>query len=133
MQQLIAILHRLLPQPVKEEPTTDGVLLTAGDPGLVSIRMSMNGLIVSAYGIHWDDSHTPVRNDRELCKLSWQELPNDVSQQAVIAKAFIQAVIALRQSSFRICKYCNKAQPPEWQHDTNVCQGCAEKHLGVVH
>ena len=37
-----------------------------------------------------------------------------------------------RRRQFRRCKYCEKKFPPEHRHG-NVCHGCAERELGVVH
>ena len=39
------------------------------------------------------------------------------------------AGIARRQT----CRYCRETFNPGWMHDADVCQGCAERHLGVVH
>lgn len=131
--EFVSILHSLLPLPVSEEQSDDGVILTAGDPGLVVVDVSNRGLVISIFGVRWDGPHTPIRHDRELCSLSWQELPNDLPQQAIIVQALIQAAVAIRRCTFHICSYCKQPTPPEWQHNHNVCRGCAEKHLGVVH
>lgn len=37
-----------------------------------------------------------------------------------------------RQSEFRNCRYCERRLPPEHMHG-DVCHGCAEIYLGVVH
>lgn len=133
VQQLTATLRGILPLPITEESIADGVLLTAGEPGLVSVNVSQRGMMVSVFAIRWDGPYTAVRNDREVCSLSWQELPDEVSQQTVIAFSLIHAAVLIRRATFRICKYCNETNPPEWQHSDDVCRGCAEKHLGVVH
>jgi hypothetical protein len=39
------------------------------------------------------------------------------------------AGIAQRQT----CRYCGESFNPGWMRDDDVCQGCAEKHLGVIH
>lgn len=31
------------------------------------------------------------------------------------------------------CRYCGEAFNPGWMHEPDICQGCAEEHLGVVH
>lgn len=33
----------------------------------------------------------------------------------------------------RRCRYCRQTHPAGWMHEHNVCQGCAEIHLGVIH
>ena len=84
MRTLTDVLRGLLPPPVREEPSDDDVLLTAGDPGLVAVRVSGRGLTVAVFGIRWDGPHTPTRADRELCRLSWDELPAELPEQAVV-------------------------------------------------
>jgi hypothetical protein len=130
---LADILHNLLPTPVRQELSDDGVILTGGDPGLVVVRVSNGGVEVSVFGIRWNGPHTPTRSDRRLCYLSWEELPEDLPEQAVVVQALIQAALVARRAKFRMCRYCQRSMPPEWQHSGDVCQGCAEKHLGVVH
>jgi hypothetical protein len=130
---LAGILCGFLPAPVQQDLSDEGILLTAGDPGLVAVRVSDRGLVVSVFGIRWDGPHTPTRNDRELSRLSWEELPLELPEQAVVACSLIQAALVLRRAKFRECRFCQRSVPPEWQHGTDVCQGCAERHLGVVH
>jgi hypothetical protein len=46
--------------------------------------------------------------------------------------ALLAAARRARQAQFRTCRFCGDRFPPEHRHG-NVCHGCAEKHLGVVH
>jgi len=39
----------------------------------------------------------------------------------------------VRDAQFRKCRFCGERFPPERRHNGDVCHGCAEKHLGVVH
>jgi hypothetical protein len=130
---LADIICGILPTPVQQDVSEEGILLTAGGPGLVTVHMSDQGLVVSVFGIRWDGPHTPTRNDRELCRLSWDELPAELPEQAVMASSLIQAALVVRRAKFRACRFCQQSVPPEWQHGTDVCQGCAERHLGVIH
>ncbi len=132
-RSLTDVLRGLLPVPVREESSAEGVLLTAGDPGLVAVRLSDRGLAVSVFGVRWDGPHTPMRDDRELCALSWEEMPAELPEQVVAVHSLIQAAMVIRRSQFRVCRFCRESTPPEWQHATDVCQGCAERRLGVVH
>ena len=68
-----------------------------------------------------------------LCRLSWDELPATLPELAVIAQGLIQAAMVIRRAQFRRCMYCKKSTPPEWQHGADVCQACAERHLGVAY
>ena len=38
-----------------------------------------------------------------------------------------------RRRYFRICASCSERKPVGWMHDSQVCQGCAERTLGVVY
>jgi hypothetical protein len=130
---LTDVLREMLPAPVRQDLSDEGILLTAGDPGMVAVRVSDRGLVVSVFGIRWDGPHTPIRDDRDICRLSWNELPAELPEQAVVASALIQAALVLRRAQFRECRYCQRSVPPEWQHSADLCQGCAEQNSGVVH
>jgi len=123
---LIDVLRGLMPAPVREDLSEEGVLLTAGDPGLVAVRVSDHGVSVSVFGIRWDGPHTPIPDHRQLCYLAWEELPAEEPEQAVVVDSLVRAAVVIRRARFRECRYCQRSMPP-------VCQGCAERHLGVVH
>ena len=38
-----------------------------------------------------------------------------------------------RRRLFRICSTCSERKPAGWMHDQHVCQGCAERTLGIIH
>lgn len=44
----------------------------------------------------------------------------------------LDAAIAHRAGEFVACRHCGQLFPPEHRHD-DVCHGCSEKHLGIVH
>jgi hypothetical protein len=37
------------------------------------------------------------------------------------------------QAARRECRYCGRRMVPGHMHSEDVCQGCAERELGVVH
>jgi len=45
----------------------------------------------------------------------------------------IDAVCTARRRTFRWCRYCRQPTPPEYRHEGDICMGCAESVLGVVH
>lgn len=55
--------------------------------------------------------------------------PVDPEHLSKVIEGARAAGIAQRQT----CRYCGESFNPGWMHDDDVCQGCAEKHLGVVH
>ncbi len=50
----------------------------------------------------------------------------------VIQRAVADALRS-RRSNFRYCRYCRYQMAPEYRHEPNVCMGCSERWLGVVH
>jgi hypothetical protein len=109
------------------------VTLSGGDPGMVVIGSSGEGLRVCVYGVRWEGPHTPVANHRPLAEWSWSQLPADPAERFSLVRAAVQEAIRVRRSEFRNCRYCTAPNPPEWMHAEDVCQSCAEQHLGVVY
>jgi hypothetical protein len=60
----------------------------------------------------------------------WKRISTSVSD-AELASMLGEAKDA-RQSEFVRCRFCEQRFPPERRHG-DVCHGCAERHLGVVH
>ena len=46
---------------------------------------------------------------------------------------FAEGALRARAEEFRVCRFCKEEVAPEHCHDEDVCHGCAEKHLRVVH
>jgi hypothetical protein len=47
-----------------------------------------------------------------------------------------EAMVAAREHRARAvqtCRYCERSFVPGHMHSDDVCQGCAERHLGVIH
>lgn len=40
--------------------------------------------------------------------------------------------LRVREKQFVPCRFCGREFPPEHRHD-DVCHGCAERELGIVH
>jgi len=125
--------RRLLPDPIREEATAQGTTLRAGDPALVAVNLTEEGVAVSVCGVRWDGPHTPVPDDFPLAQVAWSQLGGNEAEAVVAVNLLIQAATVIRRTAFRRCRYCQENKPPEWQHEDDVCQSCAEKHLGVVH
>jgi hypothetical protein len=45
----------------------------------------------------------------------------------------ILAAMEARRAQFAQCRYCLRKVAAEHLHSPDVCHGCAERHLGVVH
>lgn len=130
-RMLTDLVRCLLPTPVREELTQEGLLLEGGDPGLVAVRISRRGLSVLIYGARWDGPCTPVADHRQLCHLPWKQLPADPGLLTTAVEGLIRTAGAIRRAQFIICKFCERQTPPEWRSDKQICQSCAENYLGV--
>jgi hypothetical protein len=126
-------LRRLLPDPVREEASGEGTTLVAGDPGRISVCLTDEGLAVSVFGVRWDGPHTPVPDHRPLAEVAWADFRGNEAEAVVAAYLLVQAATLVRRAAFRRCRYCGENTPPEWWHGEDACQGCAERHLVVVH
>ena len=73
------------------------------------------------------DGQTPVPSTRLWKKCDLTETNNDHLRELLIE------ALQTRLNEFNPCKYCGRYFPPEYRYDENICQGCAEEHLGLVH
>jgi hypothetical protein len=55
--------------------------------------------------------------------------PVDAARLAEVIDQARTEGIARRQT----CRFCGESFNPGWMHEDDVCQGCAEAHLGVSH
>lgn len=118
-----ALVRTMLPPPVREdEPDT----LIGGDPGEVVVHLAPQVITVSRFGVQWN-GHLPEPSHHEVARFD----PRTATPRAV-ARAVVRARSA-RLGTYRWCTHCHETLPPEWMHGEAVCQGCAEKHLGVVY
>ena len=90
---------------------------------------------------YWSD-YQRIKTLNSLSGNGWDIKPSypcltdfrDQGEEAVVAvQLLVQAAVVLRRAAFRRCRYCGQNTPPEWWHGEDACQGCAERHLGVVH
>jgi hypothetical protein len=122
---LVASLAHELPQPVTHETALDGAtLFVGGDPGEVVVRLTDDVLTVSEFAVEWQGPHTPVTRPVELGRVHWAWLPG-VEAMSVL-NALIEAARRSRRAKYRRCGACEQVKPPEWMHDEDVCQDCAE-------
>ena len=122
-----------LPQPVQRESSDAGELLVAGEPSLVAVLVSEDGVVVSTAGKRWEGSYTLVPDYQQFGRLAWSDLPDAMAEKLEAVRTLVDLAIAVRRATFRTCRYCGRSVPPEFHHADDVCQGCAERQLGVVH
>ena len=130
-ESLLDEIRSLLPDPVVDETQIDGdVVLVGGDPGEVIVRISGNKVSIGVFSIRLDGPHTPVVRPKQLATLKWKRLPASTTMMTL--HGLINAAVELRRAKYRKCEKCGETKPPEWMHDKQTCQSCAEKYLRVV-
>lgn len=131
-EQWIAFIASMLPQPVDQQQFPDGsVVFEAGDPREVVVRLTPTVIVVSEYLAVWKGPETPLVIARRVGAVNWRRLPESDAMKVV--ESLVHGARQSRQSTYRVCRYCDRTTPPEWMHDEDVCQRCAEPHLRVVH
>lgn len=114
----------------KAERTQDIIQINLGEYGDetgVIIVLASDLLEVRFPNIEWVGPHSPLSISK-----TWRRLEGEQVQNINLIN-FIHEAQAERRKTFQQCKYCNQLNPPGWMHQPDVCDSCAEKHLGVVH
>ena len=73
----------------------------------------------------WTEPHTPM-TEWKLVKTLDQDVSDDEVCQA-------EEELLNDIKYFQTCKRCNELNPDGWMHSKDMCQSCAEKHLGIVY
>jgi hypothetical protein len=97
-----------------------------GDRGII-VRVAPKTIEIRHPSINWQGAHTPTPST-----VVWRRIRADAVSDAVLAGLLERGIVA-RRRQFRKCRYCGHAFPPEHRHETSVCHGCAEHHLGIVY
>jgi hypothetical protein len=61
----------------------------------------------------------------------WKHIESKTTDEEL--ENLLEEALKKRRSEFKDCQYCRNSFPPEHRHSEDVCHGCAEKYLGVVH
>ncbi len=131
-ESLLASVRAELPSPVEQESAADGsVVLVGGQPGEVIVRLTRSLATVSEYSVEWDGPHEAVVRPVSLGTVRWRRMTE--GHALAILSTFIRAARESRLSKYRTCRFCERSVPPEQLHEEDVCQPCAQKHLGVVY
>jgi hypothetical protein len=127
----LAFFAAQLPEPVEREGTgEDTVLFLGGDPPEVIVRLSPRTIDVGEFTVRRVAGNAMV-TPRWLGRLRWTRLGTDRAIAAV--EALVAAARENRRSRFRTCVVCERLTAPEHLRDDEVCQGCAEHGLDVIH
>jgi hypothetical protein len=97
------------------------------DPdGHVGVAQSESGVTVGWIDVAWLGPSTPRGRLRDATHIPLP-LVNDELGEA------LEHAIRRRGAKVCGCRYCGERHVPGQMDSKDVCQGCAEQHLGVVH
>lgn len=62
----------------------------------------------------------------------WRRVDFDEFDSVDLA-SLLKSARSARRRQFNKCRYCGRKVPPEHRQSPDVCHGCAEQHMHVVH
>jgi hypothetical protein len=131
-EELLAFIAAQLTQPVEQqEDDESAIVFTSGDPGEVIVKLTASQVAVAEFAVSWHTPHTPVVEPIAIGIVNWTRISPEATMRAV--KALIAAAREARLAKFSECRSCERSLPPEWMHTEDLCQGCAEPEMKIVH
>lgn len=91
----------------------------------VGAAVAEAGAFVGWVDVSWFGPADPVRRLHDVIHVP-RVLGDDLCEA-------VDRVRDLREAALRSCRYCGERKTPGHMHAADVCQSCAERHLGVVH
>lgn len=132
----------LLPQPVNSNeivtefkdgyPIETDIEFTGGYPVEVVVKFSEEGISIATFKAFWHGPHELKAKPKQLALLKWSDLPKSLPDAVETIRPIVQKACKLRKATYSTCDSCKETNPPEWMHNENTCQACAEKQ-GVVY
>jgi hypothetical protein len=109
------------------ERTRDVIQISYNDERGIVVLVTAEVFEVRLPTIEWTcGSYGPVDSSRFWRRIKVGDVSDD-ELNLILSKA-----LKARQSQFKRCRYCGNSFPPE-HRDSDVCHGCAENILGIVH
>ncbi|RPJ62310.1 MAG: hypothetical protein EHM24_25975 [Acidobacteria bacterium] len=131
-ESLLASIQAELPSPVEQESVADGsVVFVGGQPGEVVVRLTKSLATVSEHVVEWEGPHEAVVRPVSFGTVHWRRMAE--GHALAVLSTLIRAARESRLSKYRTCRFCERSVPPEHLHEEDVCQSCAQRHLGVVY
>lgn len=98
-----------------------------GEKGII-ILVTPESIEIRLPTVEWTKStYGPAASSRFWKRVNESEITDEELEN------LLKEALKERRSEFKICRYCKEPVPPEHRHSEDVCHGCAERHLGVVH
>lgn len=109
------------------ERTRDCIQIDFGGGEGIVILITPEAIELRLPTIEWVSPHWPAGSSTFWKKV---EISNITDREL---ETLLREALKERQKQFKKCRFCKRRFPPEHMHDDDVCHGCAEKYLGVVH
>ena len=131
-EQLIAFISTHLPGPIEQQPGAEGSLIfTGGSPGEVIVHLTQVSVTIAEYSGAWETPSSFTVRPRRVGVLKWRRLPESELLSAL--GQLIKGAREARLARYRTCRFCGESSPPEWMDTDDVCVGCADRQMDVVH
>ena len=115
------------------ERTRDAYQICSGDEDGVVLLVTCEAIEFRLPTVEWTGgAYGPVGTSRLWKRVSLEKLTTTGELDAEAFFGLLAAAKRKRASEFKKCRFCKKSFPPEHRHG-DVCHGCAEQHLGIVH
>jgi hypothetical protein len=98
----------------------------AGDPALVMLGLRGADVVVARPVGEW------LHGTHGLAHLPGVVAVVDAQHLTALGEQ-VEAVVASRRRSLRMCRYCRRLVPPEHRYAQDVCHDCATRWSGVVY
>jgi hypothetical protein len=102
----------------------------ASEDRRVGVAIHEAGVFVGWCDVEWPHPSSPRTVLRDVRHVIPDE---DSAKVAATLHDAVAMARALRGAAVCVCDVCGAECVPGHMHDRRVCQGCAERHLGVVH
>lgn len=109
------------------ERARDVVQITENDERGIIVFVTPEAIELRLPTLEWPHPGIPGP-----CSHLWKRVMWDRISDAELSQLLQEAQQA-RARQFTTCRFCGQQVPPEHRHERDVCHGCAEAHLGIVH
>lgn len=108
--------------------TRDAIQLDIGDDRGVVVLVTPEAIEVRLPTVEWTrGTYGPADSSVLWKRLRHRGRLTDRFRTAILS------AIRLRLDQFKSCRFCGEPVSLEHRHGDDVCHGCAQNHLGIVH
>lgn len=107
--------------------TRDAIQLNVHSERGIVLLLTPEALEVRLPTVEWTHgAYGPAASSTLWQRVLWESI------STADVYALCMDALSVREKQFVPCRFCGREFPPEHRHD-DVCHGCAERELGIVH